>query len=103
MLPLMHANVQLWSVSKTETCFPPWNELKKRCYLVMESSTRRWKDAFGKCLSLGSQMVTISSDEENQFIGKLVKVSCIRLQIAAENYTSLRASDTPQINPLKEH
>lgn len=88
---------------ETETCFPPWNELKKRCYLVMESSTRRWKDAFAKCLNLGSQMVTISSEEENQFIGKLVKVSFIRLHITSENYISLRASDAPQINPLKEH
>ena len=59
-----------------ETCFLPWTELKKRCYLVIDVRSYRWKDAFAACLSLnGSQMITISSEEENIFAAYLAKVS----------------------------
>ncbi|KAL9986757.1 hypothetical protein ACROYT_G000947 [Oculina patagonica] len=56
-----------------KTCFPPWTELNKRCYLAIESSAHRWKDAHAKCLKLKSHMVTISSQQKNEFTGLLAK------------------------------
>ncbi|CAH3046254.1 unnamed protein product, partial [Porites evermanni] len=66
-----------WTTQKfycEKTCFPPWTELKKRCYLVIDVRSYRWKDAFAACSSLnGSQMITISSEEENIFTAYLAK------------------------------
>ena len=58
-----------------ETCNPPWTELKKRCYLVIEAQFQLWKDVQSQCLKLNSLMVTISSEEENEFVHQLVQVS----------------------------
>ena len=59
----------------SETCFPPWTEFKKRCYLVIDVLSYGWKDAYAACRSLnGSQMITIFSEEENHFAANLAKV-----------------------------
>ncbi|PFX29109.1 Fibulin-5 [Stylophora pistillata] len=57
-----------------KTCNPPWTELKKRCYLVIEAQFQLWKDVQSQCLKLNSLMVTISSEEENEFVHQLVQV-----------------------------
>lgn len=64
----------LISAFYAETCYPPWTELKKRCYLVLEAQVQRWKDVPGQCLKLNSLMVTISSEEENEFVYQLAQV-----------------------------
>ena len=64
----------LISVFYAETCYPPWTELKKRCYLVIEAQIQRWKEVHGQCLKLNSLMVTISSEEENEFVYQLAQV-----------------------------
>ena len=64
----------LISIFYAETCYPPWTELKKRCYLVTEAQVQRWKDVPGQCLKLNSLMVAISSEEENEFVHQLAQV-----------------------------
>lgn len=49
----------------------------------------RWKDAYAACRSLnGSQMITIFSEEENDFAANLAKVFTflLRIYFAANNY-----------------
>lgn len=57
-----------------KTCYPPWMELKKRCYLVVEAQARRWVNARSQCFKLNTQMVIISSEEENEFVKHLAQV-----------------------------
>lgn len=57
-----------------QTCYPPWMELKKRCYLVVEAQARRWVNARSQCFKLNTQMVIISSEEENEFVKHLAQV-----------------------------
>ena len=76
-----------------ETCFPPWTELKKRCYLVIDVRSYRWKDAFAACSSLnGSQMITISSEEENIFTAYLAKVSTKQIKLHSRNEKPTRVT-----------
>jgi len=56
-----------------KTCYPPWTELQKRCYKVIDVPSHRWNDASKNCRLLSSHMVTISSQEENQFAAELAK------------------------------
>lgn len=57
-----------------KTCFPPWTEFRKRCYKAIKVPSYRWKDASARCQAQHSHMVTISSEEENDFVAQLAKV-----------------------------
>ncbi|XP_022784918.1 uncharacterized protein LOC111325373 [Stylophora pistillata] len=57
-----------------ETCYPPWTELKRHCYLVVEARANRWANAMSQCLKFNAQMIIISSEEENEFVKELAKV-----------------------------
>ncbi|XP_068748590.1 snaclec A8-like [Montipora capricornis] len=56
-----------------ETCLSPWTEFKRRCYRVTALRSYTWKGASAKCQSLQSHMLTINSEEENNFAAKLVQ------------------------------
>ena len=77
--------------------------MKKRCYLVIESQTRRWKDAFAKCQTLKSHMVTISSEEENHFTGQLAKVMLCWVLNEVNNWTYVGASAIVASHPSNSH
>ena len=57
-----------------ETCYPPWTELRKRCYHVVDVPSGKWDDAQAQCQSLNSQMMIISTEEEDEFTAQLIKV-----------------------------
>ncbi|XP_068677677.1 uncharacterized protein [Montipora foliosa] len=56
-----------------KTCLPPWTEFSERCYRVTASRLYTWKSALAKCQTLQSHMLTIHSEEENNFAATLVK------------------------------
>ena len=49
-------------------CGVNWQEFQKHCYYFQPSQTSTWDEAEGECSGQTSYLVTVESEEENNFI-----------------------------------
>ena len=53
--------------------------------MVVEVQGHRWVDALNQCLKLKTEMVIISSEEENEFVKQLAQVLALRVEVNKEH------------------
>lgn len=56
-------------------CSESWLSYGNSCYFIRED-WKAWRDAKNTCSGLGGHLVTITSNEENTYIGTLISEHC---------------------------